>query len=96
MNRKKILKILQEYKATHAERYKIREMGIFGSAARDNFREKSDVDIVLRISEPDLFILAGIKNDLEERFHREVDLVTYRENMNTFLKQRIDAEALYV
>lgn len=96
MNRNKIIKILQEYKATHAEKYKISEMGIFGSAARDNFLERSDVDVVLRISEPDLFILAGIKNDLEERFHREVDLVTYRENMNKFLKQRIDAEAFYV
>lgn len=96
MNKKEIVKILQEYKAANAERYKIQAMGIFGSVARDEFWEGSDVDVVLQISEPDLFLLVGIKNDLEERFHRQVDLVTYRENMNTFLKQRIDAEAVYV
>ena len=53
------------------------------------------MDVVVRISEPDLFMLAGIKNDLEERLHRRVDIVTYRENMNQFLKKRIDMEAVY-
>lgn len=96
MNREEIVKILQEYKESHAEQYKIQAMGVFGSVARDEYQDGSDVDVVLRISEPDLFMLVGIKNDLEERFHRQVDLVTYRENMNTFLKQRIDAEAVYV
>jgi predicted nucleotidyltransferase len=95
MNKEEIVKILQEYKESHAEQYEIQAMGIFGPVARDEFHEGSDVDVVLRISEPDLFLLVGIKNDLEERFHRQVDLVTYRENMNTFLKQRIDAEAVY-
>lgn len=96
MNRNRIINILREYKASYAEQYKIQAVGIFGSAARDDFREDSDIDVVLRISEPDLFMLVGIKNDLEERFHRQVDLITYRDNMNAFLKQRIDAEALYV
>ncbi len=96
INKQEIITILQEYKALHAKRYRIEAMGVFGSAARDDFQEASDVDVVLRISEPDLFILAGIKNDLEEKFHRQVDLITYRENMNKFLKQRIDSEALYV
>ena len=33
----------------------------------------------------DLFILVGIKNELEGKLHRSVDIVTYRENMNKFL-----------
>jgi hypothetical protein len=52
-------------------------------------------DIVLRIREPDLFMLVGIKEELEERIHRPVDIVTYRDNMNLFLKKRIDEEAVY-
>ena len=43
----------------------------------------------------DLFMLVGIKNELEERLHRSVDIVTYRENMNQFLKKKIDGEAVY-
>jgi uncharacterized protein len=40
-------------------------------------------------------MLVGIKQDLEERLHRSVDIVSYRENMNQFLKKRIDGEAIY-
>jgi hypothetical protein len=70
-------------------------IGIFGSMARGDAREESDVDIVLRIREPDLFMLVGIKEELEERLHRPVDIVTYRDNMNVFLKKKIDEEAVY-
>jgi uncharacterized protein len=50
---------------------------------------------VVRISKPDLFMLVGIKHELEKRLHRPVDIVTYRESMNQFLKKRIDGEAVY-
>lgn len=53
------------------------------------------MDILLRIREPDLFMLVGIKEELEERLHRPVDIVTYRDNMNVFLRKKIDEEAVY-
>ena len=40
--------------------------------------------------------MAGVKRDLEEMIHKTVDIVSYRENMNNFLKQQIDKEAVYV
>jgi len=49
----------------------------------------------VRISQPDLFVLAGIKSDLEERLHLPVDVVTDSENMNRLLKRRIEREAVY-
>jgi len=96
MDKEKILTILQEYKQEFAKEYTITTLGIFGSVVRDEAGLNSDVDVVVRIKEPDLFMLAGIKDDLEKRFHRPVDIVTYRENMNQFLKKRIDREAIYV
>lgn len=33
---------------------------------------------------------------MEERLHRHVDIVSYRERMNPFLKTRIQQEACYV
>jgi len=95
MGKKEIIEILRDYKKEFAEKYGILMIGIFGSVARDEAGGDSDVDVVVRISEPDLFMLVGIKNDLEERLHRPVDIVTYRENMNQFLKKRIDGEAVY-
>lgn len=95
MGKKEILEILRGYKKEFAEQYGIMDIGVFGSAARDEVGEDSDVDVVVRISKPDLFTLVGIKNDLEARFHRPVDIITYRKNMNQFLKKRIDGGALY-
>ena len=96
MGKKEIIEILKGYKKEYAAQYGFTEIGVFGSVAREEFREDSDVDVVIRISKADLFMLVGIKQDLEERLHRSVDIVTYRENMNQFLKKKIDGEAVYV
>lgn len=96
MGQKEIIQVLRDYKREYAEQYGILEIGVFGSVARDEAVETSDVDVVVRIVKPDLFLLAGLKYELEERLDRQVDIVTYRENMNQFLKKRIDGEAIYV
>jgi uncharacterized protein len=95
MNKKEVIEILRDYKKEFAEPYGILDIGVFGSVARDDVREDSDVDVVVRISRPDLFLLVGIKQELENRLLRRVDLVAYRKNMNRFLKKAIDREALY-
>ena len=71
-------------------------IGLFGSAARGDMGEKSDIDIVVQLKTQDLFDLIGIKLDLEEELRTPVDIVSYREKMNEFLKKRIDKEAVYV
>jgi len=95
MKKNEVIKILREYKKEVAEQYGIIDIGVFGSVARDEAEEDSDVDVVVHIPRPDLFMLVGIKNDLEDRLRRPVDIVTYRKNMNQFLKKRIDGEAVY-
>ena len=95
MDKKEIIRILNRYKKEFSEQYGILDIGVFGSVARDEVRKDSDVDVVVHISKPDLFMLVGIKNELEERLHCSVDIVTYRKNMNPYLKKRIDKEAVY-
>lgn len=94
--RDEIISVLRKFKEMNSKNYNIIKIGVFGSAARDDMREESDIDAVVELAEPDLFKLIGIKQDLEEQFHRPVDIVRYRHNMNRFLKGRIDKEAVYV
>ncbi|MCD4708658.1 MAG: nucleotidyltransferase domain-containing protein [Candidatus Sabulitectum sp.] len=96
MSRKEILEILRSCKKELSAEYGISKIGVFGSVARDEARDDSDIDIVIRIHEPDFFMLSGIKNLLQERLLKQVDVVTYRPGMNEFLKKRIDSEAVYV
>nr|WP_321401894.1 nucleotidyltransferase domain-containing protein [uncultured Desulfobacter sp.] len=95
MGKQDILKILNHYKKEVAKEYKISKIGIFGSIARGEASDESDVDIVISVPEPDFFMLVGIKNDLEDRLKKSVDIVTYTKTMNPFLKTQIDHEAVY-
>ena len=52
-------------------------IGIFGSAARSEPTENSDIDILYQLKESvGLFSIVRIKDDLEEKLNRKVDLVS--------------------
>ena len=96
MNRKEIILFLRELKNTTQDKYHIKSIGLFGSMARNTKDEPGDIDIVVELEYPDLFILADIKHDIEKKFKKHVDIVRKREKMNYFLKQRIEREAIFV
>ena len=96
MNREIILQILRTYKEEAGPRYGITALGVFGSAATGQATDESDVDVVIKTKTPNLFVLSRVRQELEERLVRHVDLVRYRESMNPFLKNRIDRDAHYV
>jgi hypothetical protein len=96
MNRDEILALLRKFKQDYAEQYGIIEIGVFGSTARNEIRDDSDVDICIKTRTPNPFTLVHVKESIEELVHKPVDIVRVRENMNPFLKQRIEKEALYV
>jgi len=91
-----ILSFLKSYKKDKKEQYYINKLGLFGSFARDEATQDSDIDIVVDMSKPNLFNLSGIMIDIKEHFHTDVDIVALRDEMNPRLKKRIDKEALYV
>lgn len=96
MKKEEIIRFLHQFKESNKERYQIVRLGLFGSVARGSATESSDIDVVVELTVPDMFLLIGIKQDLEEQLHCPVDIVRYRETMNAFLKNRIDQEAIYV
>jgi len=96
MSRSDIFKIPNEFKEKHADEYGILLIGVFGSVARDQATEKSDVDIFLKTKTPDPFNIVHIKEYLEEKLHQHVDIVRPRDRMNPSLEKRIEKEAVYV
>lgn len=96
MDRNTALQTLRQFQQDFGSRYGILSLGLFGSTARDEATDGSDVDVVVSLREPNLFTLSRIRLELEEQLHRPVDIVSYRERMNPFLKERIQKEACYV
>ena len=59
------------------ERYRVKKLWLFGSYARGEAREDSDVDFHIKVNEgTTLFQLGGIYADLEEAMGKEIDIIT--------------------
>lgn len=96
MKRDEALQKLREFKLLNGTKYGIEQIGIFGSVARDEADEQSDVDVCLQTKVADIFMMVHIKEELSKLFDTRVDLIRMRETMNPFLKNRIYKEAIYV
>ena len=88
--------VLKKRKRGFESAYGVTAIGIFSSLVRGEASPDSDVDIVVKMTKPDLFFMVHIKEELENDYKTAVDIVHYREKMNAFLKKRIDQEAVYV
>ncbi|MEA3545140.1 MAG: nucleotidyltransferase domain-containing protein [Thermodesulfobacteriota bacterium] len=96
VEKNRILRILKNNKDNLTHDYGLLKLGVFGSVARNDAKEGSDVDIVVETKVPDLLRMVNLKEDLEALLHSKVDLIRYRFRMNALLKKRIDKEAYYV
>jgi predicted nucleotidyltransferase len=96
MTQEQILSYLSANKERFKKIYHVNKIGIFGSFARNQATEKSDIDVVVDLSKSTMFGLVGVKLDIEEHFNTHVDIVQVRDHMNPLLKKRIEKEALYV
>ena len=65
--------------ANLCRRYQVRELSVFGSAARGEMRPDSDIDLLVEFladAQVDLVDFAGLMLDLSRLLGRKVDLVS--------------------
>jgi len=96
MKREDIISFISRHKAEFEQSFGVKKIGLFGSYARGEIREDSDIDIVVELERPDLFCLIGIKQAVEEGLNCKVDVVRLRDKMNEALRRRIERDAIYV
>jgi len=74
-----IKQILIMHKGELREKFKAKELMIFGSTIRGERKKKSDIDILVDFEEgADLFDLVGLSLFLESKLQRKVDIVSKR------------------
>jgi predicted nucleotidyltransferase len=95
MKQKEILALLKKQKSA-LEKYGVRSIAIFGSFAREEAKDSSDIDILVEFnSSVGLFEFAGLKLHLEKVLGRDVDLVTL-EAIREEMRENILREVLHV
>ena len=85
-----IKEILSQHKAIITNKYKIKEISIFGSWVRDEHKEDSDIDILVEFNAPiGFFEFLELEEYLQQILGVSVDLVSKKA-----LKPRIGAQIL--
>ena len=96
MKRDEVLKILRAHKGILAERFGIAELSIFGSFARDEAAEDSDLDVLVRFkgraTSKGYF---GAQFYIEDLLGRPVDLVTDKA-LRAELRPYVERELVHV
>ncbi len=74
-----LLERLRALKPSAAARYKVKEVGLFGSFVRRRQDAHSDIDLLVDFEDDaDLFDLSGLALFLEEQLGRKVDVIPKR------------------
>lgn len=90
INRRRIEDILKRHKQDLRQKFKIKELGLFGSYLKGEQNTRSDIDILVDFEEtPGLLQFVAMERYLSELIGKKVDLV-----MKTALKPRIGRRIL--
>jgi len=82
-----ILAALRHQHAILSRRYPIQRMALFGSWARGDAREESDVDILVEVDPSIGLRFVDLGDELEKALGRRVDLISRRAIKPSYWKQ---------
>ncbi len=91
-----VKEILQKHKSEITQKYKVKEIGIFGSFVRGEQKKKSDVDVLVDYYElPGLIELIELELYIQKLLRKKVDLVE-KQGIRPELKKKILNEVIYI
>lgn len=91
-----IKQILLAHKGELRERFKVKDIGVFGSYVRGEQKRNSDVDLLVEFSEPvGLFEFMALENYLSELLGVRVDLVS-KKALKPHIGERILGEVVMI
>ena len=92
-----VKEILRKHKKELGEKYKVKSIAIFGSYARNEQKETSDIDILIDYYEPiSLLKLIELENYLSDLLGVKVDLITKNSIHNPYVKKSIEEDLIYI
>ena len=96
MSKTEYIDLLQGCSATLRNDYGIKSLRLFGSVARGEDHEGSDVDVFVETETPNPFVLMDAKDYLEQLVGRSVDIIRNHKNLNPHLRSRIERDGVTI
>ncbi len=96
MNKMQVLSLLSQHSDEIQTRFAVKRLALFGSAARDEMRDGSDVDVLVEFEGPTTFDgYMDLKFFLEALLNNSVDLVTVK-GLRKEIRPYVEREAINV
>ncbi len=96
MGKDECIKILKKYMNILKSKYGITSMSLFGSTARGEQKEGSDIDLFVDTETPNPFLLMDAKDFLEKETGTSVDIIRNHQNLNPRLRKRILKDGIFI
>ncbi len=95
INKENIANILKANKLDLLARYHLKSIGIFGSFTREDFKDDSDIDILIDYDQPLGIEFIDLAEELEKILNLKVDLVSKNGVKPKYLEE-IQKDLVYV
>ena len=96
MGKDECIKLLKKYMGILKDKYGITSLSLFGSTARGEQTEQSDIDLFVDTQTPNPFLLQDAKEFLEKETGTSVDIIRNHQNLNPRLKKRILKDGIFI
>lgn len=91
-----ILDQLRSMRNELRQRYHVKRIGIFGSYAKKDQTEESDLDLVVEFDQPiGMLAFVHLKNLIADRLSLKIDLVT-PDGLHPLIRDQVMHEVVYV
>ena len=95
LTKAEVLQKLSDHKGELQAKYLLKSIALFGSYARGEQTQESDIDVLVEFSEPVGFEFIDLLEELEKIFNQKVDLVSKRGIKSHYLPD-IEDDVIYV
>ena len=95
-DRDHLIEILRTFKNENAEKYGIESIALFGSVARGEHNENSDVDLLIKFKSPSMYLYSELSDALESILGRKVDIVSESARKRPGFAEEISKDLIYL
>lgn len=96
INKTQIIGKISSQKSFLADKYFVKQIGVFGSVARGDQHSDSDIDILVDFKKPiGIFEFIRLEDYLSKLLNSKVDLVT-KTGLKSIIKDEVLSQTIYV